>query len=86
MSKAVQVKEVVKETLVGSQEPVQASFQTKARFNQHAIKDPETGESFMGPEEFINAVAPVNEDYVSLLRPYFPVPARRSPKAPSPSS
>lgn len=65
MSKAIQVKEAVKETLVGSEEPVQVSAQSKARFNQHAVKDSESGELFMGPTEFINAVAPVNEDYVS---------------------
>jgi hypothetical protein len=65
MSKAVAVKEAVKETLIGSEEPVQVSAQTKARFNSNAIKDPESGELFMGQDEFINAVAPSDEDYVS---------------------
>lgn len=65
MSKAVQVKEAVKETLVGSEEPVQVSAQSKARFNQYAVQDFESGELYMGPTEFINAVAPVDEDYVS---------------------
>lgn len=65
MSKAVAVKEAVKETLIGSEEPVQVSAQTKARFNSNAIKDPESGELYMGQEEFINAVAPSDEDYVS---------------------
>jgi hypothetical protein len=65
MSKAVAVKEAVKETLMGSEEPVQVSAQTKARFNSNAVKDPESGELFMGHEEFINAVAPSDEDYVS---------------------
>jgi len=80
MSKAVQVKEAVKETLVGSEEPVQVSAQSKARFNQYALKDSESGELFMGPTEFINAVAPVDEDYVSPsvhnnhLRSPFPTP------------
>jgi solute carrier family 25 (mitochondrial aspartate/glutamate transporter), member 12/13 len=67
MSKVAKVKEAVKETLVGSEEPVQLSTQTKARFIGHAVKDPETGELFLGPEEFINAVAPPEEDYVSQL-------------------
>lgn len=67
MSKATAVKEAVKESLIGSEEPVQLSSQTKARFNSHAVKDPETGELFMGPDEFINAVAPPDEDYVSFL-------------------
>lgn len=67
MSKAIQVKEAVKETLVGVEEPVQVSAQSKARFSQNAVKDPQSGELVMGPDEFINAVAPANEDYVSLF-------------------
>ena len=65
MPHSAAVKEAVKETLIGSEGPVQLSSQTKSRFNSHAIKDAETGELFMGPKEFINAVAPPNEDYVS---------------------
>jgi len=65
MSKVALVKEAVKETLVGTEEPVQLSTQTKARFNSHAVKDAESEELFLGPEEFINAVAPPDEDYVS---------------------
>lgn len=59
------VKEAVKETLVGSEEPTQLSAQTKARFMSNAVTDPETGELYMGPEEFTSAVAPKTEDYVS---------------------
>lgn len=59
------VKEAVKETLVGSHEPAQLSAQTRARFNRYAVKDPETGELYLGPEQFIDAIAPPNEDYVS---------------------
>lgn len=65
MAKAAAVKEAVKESLIGSEEPVQQSTQTKARFASHAIKDGETGELYMGADEFINAVAPPDEDYVS---------------------
>lgn len=65
MSKAVAVKEAVKETLIGSEEPVPVSVQAKARFNKNAVKDTESEELFMGPEEFINAVAPADEDFVS---------------------
>lgn len=61
------VKDAVKETLMGSEEaPPQASSQSKARFTRNALKDNETGELYMGPEEFINAVAPSDEDFVSL--------------------
>jgi solute carrier family 25 aspartate/glutamate transporter 12/13 len=66
MSKVTTVKAAVKESLIGSQEPTQLSVHMKARFNSHAVKDAETGELFMGPDEFINAIAPPNEDYVSI--------------------
>lgn len=59
------VKDAVKGTLLGSQEPTEFSAQTKARFNRYAVKDPQTGELFLGQEEFINAIAPPDEDYVS---------------------
>lgn len=67
MASATVVKEVVKEALIGTETPSQLSAQTKARFTSHAVNDPETGEQYMGPEEFINAVAPTDEDFVSRL-------------------
>ena len=67
MAPTATVKEAVIETLVGSDEPAtQVSAQSRARFNSNAAKNPETGELYMGPEEFINAIAPASEDYVSL--------------------
>ena len=45
------------------------STQTRQEFVAHAIKDQETGELFMGPHEFIHAVAPEGEDYVSTMIP-----------------
>lgn len=65
MSQISVVKEAVKETLVGSEEPTQISAQTKAHFLSNAIKDPETGELYLGSDEFVKAVAPKNEDFVS---------------------
>lgn len=59
------VKEAVKETVLGSDDAAGPSSQSKARFTKRAVKD-ETGELIMGPDEFINAVAPENEDFVSL--------------------
>jgi hypothetical protein len=69
MSKATAVKEAVKETLIGAEEPVQLSTQTQARFNQNAVQDAASGDLFLGEEEFINAVAPLTEDYVSPSSP-----------------
>lgn len=59
-------KEVVKDTLLGVEEPdIQLSAQTRATFEKNARKDEQTGELLMGEEEFVNAVAPTGEDYVS---------------------
>jgi solute carrier family 25 aspartate/glutamate transporter 12/13 len=69
MSDVTKVKEAVKESLLGSdlQSDVQLSAQSKATFDKNARKDEESGELFMGEEEFINAIAPVGEDYVSYI-------------------
>jgi solute carrier family 25 aspartate/glutamate transporter 12/13 len=70
MSTVDTVKEVVKDTLVGHEDqPPESSSHYKAKFNKFAKKDAETGELFLGPEEFVDAVAPSDEDYVgaSLL-------------------
>ncbi|KZZ97466.1 Mitochondrial carrier domain protein [Moelleriella libera RCEF 2490] len=75
-SPAAVVKETVKETLVGSEieEPgSQLSAQSRARFNTHAVTDPETGELYMGQEEFINAVAPKDEDYHKIKRDQYSI-------------
>lgn len=60
------VTEKVKESLVGTEEEPQLSGQSRADFMQHAITDEETGERYMGQKEFIDAIAPEGEDYVSL--------------------
>lgn len=60
------VTEAVKEALVGTEEEPELSSQTRSEFMQHAIKDEETGEYYMGEHEFIDAIAPETEDYVSF--------------------
>jgi hypothetical protein len=59
------VKDTVKETLVGSREVPELSHQARSNFLRHAQKD-EHGELFMTEDDFINAVAPKHEDYVSI--------------------
>jgi solute carrier family 25 aspartate/glutamate transporter 12/13 len=57
----------VKATLVGTQEEELAvSQQIKTNFVQHARKDESSGELFMTEEEFIDAIAPKHQDYVSI--------------------
>lgn len=69
MADVTKVKEAVKESLLGSELPadVQLSAQSKATFDKNARKDEVSGELFMGEEEFINAIAPVGEDYVRYI-------------------
>jgi solute carrier family 25 aspartate/glutamate transporter 12/13 len=79
MSKPATVKEAVKDSLLGTDEPVELSSKNKAQFLTIATKDPETGELYLGEDEFINAVAPPDEDYVSTV----PLTPRRRPTCPS---
>ena len=60
------ITESVKEALVGTEDEPQLSSQTRSEFMQHAVKDEESGEYYMGEHEFINAIAPESEDYVSI--------------------
>lgn len=64
MSAPATVKEAVKESLLGSEDPSNLSAKNKATYISLAQKDPETGELFMTEEQFIDAVAPAEEDYV----------------------
>lgn len=70
MTDVTTVKEAVKESLLGSEQvgEAQLSAQAKATFDKNARKDETTGERYMGEAEFINAVAPEGEDYVSQLK------------------
>ena len=61
------VTEKVKETLVGTENETQLSNSTRSEFMQHAVKDEETGEYYMGQKEFIDAIAPIGEDYVRIF-------------------
>ncbi|KAF7712213.1 Mitochondrial carrier protein, calcium-binding [Penicillium ucsense] len=67
------VKDTVKETLVGSSgssssaETPELSHQARATFMRHAQKD-ESGDLYMSEDEFIDAVAPKQEDYHKIKR------------------
>jgi len=50
----------------GAGEP-RLSVKSEARFNSNAVKDAETGELYLGPDEFMAAIAPPDGDYVSPL-------------------
>lgn len=61
------VKEAVKESLLGTTIEPQLSQQSRSTFEKYASQD-EEGEMYMAEEDFINAIAPEKEDYVSLSR------------------
>jgi solute carrier family 25 aspartate/glutamate transporter 12/13 len=62
------VKDAVKESLVGSStDQSQPSHQAKNNFLRYARKDEATGELYMTEDDFVNAIAPKHEDYVSGL-------------------
>ncbi len=60
------VTETVKESLIGATREPQLSQLARATFLKHARKDEDTGELFMNEVDFVDAIAPINEDYVSL--------------------
>lgn len=59
------VTETVKASLLGTAEEPQLTQQIKANFLKHARKDEQTGELYMTEQEFVEAIAPKEEDYVS---------------------
>lgn len=61
------VKEVIKESLVGTTREPELSQDIQARFDRNSRQDEASGESYMSQEEFVNAIAPAHEDYVSLF-------------------
>jgi solute carrier family 25 (mitochondrial aspartate/glutamate transporter), member 12/13 len=63
------VAETVKESLLGTSQPAELSASSRTTFLKHARRDEDTGELYMGEEEFVNAIAPPDQDYVSLMSP-----------------
>lgn len=63
------VTEKLKETLVGTEVETETllSDSTRSIFQRNALKNEETGEQYLGRQEFIEAVAPAGEDYVGIL-------------------
>ena len=60
------VKEAVKESLIGTTIEPQLSQQARTTFQKYARKDGNE-EAYMTEEDFVNAIAPENEDYVSAV-------------------
>ncbi|KAI9675132.1 MAG: mitochondrial aspartate-glutamate transporter agc1 [Caeruleum heppii] len=67
------VKEAVKESLLGTTREPQLSATTKATFDKHARKDASTGDLYMLEDDFIDAIAPQNEDYHKIKREQYAI-------------
>ena len=61
------VKDQVSEALLGTTDEPQLSQQTRDVFMKHAVQDAESGECYLGEDEFITAIAPESENYVRCL-------------------
>lgn len=59
-----EVKETVKETLLGAEEDPQLTQTSRFNFMKHAVKEEGSEDYYMSPEQFIDAIAPPTEDYV----------------------
>ena len=57
-------KQSIKESLLGTTSEPELSQLTKATFDRNARQDEATGEYYMTEEDFVNAIAPPNENYV----------------------
>lgn len=61
------VTDQIKESLVGTLVEPSLSTDAQATFERHAKKDESNGELYMTEKEFVDAIAPSNEDYVRLV-------------------
>ena len=60
------VAETVKESLLGTSQPEALSPSSRTTFLKYARRDQDNDELYMGEEEFVNAIAPPDQNYVSL--------------------
>lgn len=58
-------KQAVTESLLGTTREPELSHQTRVTFDRNARQDEATGDYFMTEEDFVNAIAPSSENYVS---------------------
>lgn len=56
----------IKESLIGVEKEPDLSLQNKELFDRNCRKDEVTGEEYMLEDDFVSAIAPPTENYVSL--------------------
>jgi solute carrier family 25 aspartate/glutamate transporter 12/13 len=65
-SKIVVAADAMKETLLGTTVVPELSQQARKTFEQYSRKEGEEGEPYMLEDDFVHAIAPDAEDYVSI--------------------
>ncbi|KAL9125316.1 MAG: hypothetical protein Q9217_005462 [Psora testacea] len=66
-------KSAIKESLLGTELEPDLSLQSKANFERHARTDDVTGEKYMTEYDFVNAIAPSNENYHKIGREQYAI-------------
>ncbi|KAL8923582.1 MAG: hypothetical protein Q9208_004529 [Pyrenodesmia sp. 3 TL-2023] len=67
------VTDQIKESLVGTLVEPSLSTDAQATFERHAKKDESNGELYMTEKEFVDAIAPSNEDYHKIGREQYAI-------------
>ncbi|KAI4156865.1 MAG: hypothetical protein L6R39_000955 [Caloplaca ligustica] len=67
------IKDQVKESLVGTVLEPSLSTDAQATFERHAKKDESNGELYMTEDDFVDAIAPANEDYHKIKREQYAI-------------
>lgn len=67
------VTEAIKESLVGSEHPLMLTEEAKKTFDKHASHRTTEGEKYMTREDFVNAIAPPDQDYHKIKREQYSI-------------
>ncbi|MCJ1480042.1 mitochondrial aspartate-glutamate transporter agc1 [Schaereria dolodes] len=67
------VKEAVKESLLGTTNEPELSHQSRATFEKNAKQDESSTEPYMTEEEFVDAIAPIKENYHKIKREQYAI-------------
>ncbi|KAI5837638.1 mitochondrial carrier domain-containing protein [Morchella snyderi] len=67
------VQEAIKESLVGSEQPVLLTDEAKKTFDKYASHATSSGERYMTKEDFVSAIAPPGQDYHKIKREQYSI-------------
>lgn len=67
------IKKAVKESLVGSEHPLLLTEEAKKTFDKHASRTASDGEKYMTREDFVGAIAPLDQNYHKIKREQYSI-------------